>query len=196
VSVEEVPIPGGKEESDLFKRFTSNYDAPAYVRRARQVHEVYEQLLGRCRQEREEMLQMVRIRLGVLQALTGDWVRLRPWLADEEEVRVLECLTEAVPPALRGSVGLSYSRWQLRTALNELLESLERFNRRWQAFLLEIDLTMVNQVREGYNRYYLLEKECAIRSPMLARHGFERISPLTHADLFAALPLLPVPRLK
>ena len=59
-----------------------------------------------------------------------------------------------------------------------------------------MDLGPVNEVREGYNRYYLLEKECALRSPLLARQGFVRLNPLTVDDLAALLPPLPVPQLK
>ena len=58
----------------------------------------------------------------------------------------------------------------------------------------EVKLDAVNDLRDGYNRYYLIEKECAIRSPTLARRGFVRLEPLKHENLFEALPLLPLPR--
>jgi hypothetical protein len=54
----------------------------------------------------------------------------------------------------------------------------------------------VNGLREGYNRYYLLEKECALRSPRLARQGFVRLPAVTVDDLAAQLPPLPVPQLR
>ena len=59
--------------------------------------------------------------------------------------------------------------------------------------LEETDLTEVNALREGYNRYYLLEKECAVRSARLARQGFRRLEPVTLEELAALLPPLPVP---
>ncbi len=80
-------------------------------------------------------------------------------------------------------------------ALRELNESLESFNRRWRAFLEGVNLAHVNELREGYNRYYVLEKECALRSPFLARQGFVRMPPATVADIAALLPPLPIPRL-
>jgi hypothetical protein len=63
-------------------------------------------------------------------------------------------------------------------------------------FLANVDLTAVNELREGYNRYYVLEKECAVRSARIARQGFTPLPPLTHDELMSQFPLLPVPRLR
>ena len=57
-----------------------------------------------------------------------------------------------------------------------------------------MDLSAVNELRKGYNRYYVLEKECAVRSARIARQGFAPLPPLTTGDLVAQFPLLPVPR--
>jgi hypothetical protein len=137
---------------------------------------------------------MVRTRLAMLHALAGDWEALRPWLA-EDQVRVLRDLHTALAPRLRTAVQATTSRRVLRRALSEFCESLEHFNRRWEEFLTSVDLTPVNEVRDGYNRYYLLEKECAMRSSALAQRGFHRLEPLTTEHVTAALPPLPVPRL-
>jgi hypothetical protein len=90
-------------------------------------------------------------------------------------------------------VGLTTSGRALRAALRELIDSLERFNRRWRGYVTALDLTAVNRERDGYNRYFVLEKECAVRSAKIARHGFAPLPPLTHADLLAEFPELPVP---
>ena len=71
---------------------------------------------------------------------------------------------------------------------------MERFNRRWLPFVRGLDLTALNAERADYNRYYLLEKECAVRSPHIARQGYRPLDPVTHDDLLAALPPLPVPK--
>jgi hypothetical protein len=76
-----------------------------------------------------------------------------------------------------------------------LIPSLERFNQRWRKFLPTVDLTAVNRLREDYNRYYLLEKECAVRSSVVARRGYSPLQPVTVDDLADVLPLLPVPQL-
>ena len=39
-----------------------------------------------------------------------------------------------------------------------------------------IDLTHVNKLRDGYNRYYVLEKECALRNVRLAALGFDPVA--------------------
>jgi hypothetical protein len=194
--VDDVPILGRGDEHHLLKTFEAQYDAPAYIRRARQVEDAWETLLHRCRRQRDEWLPMVRTRLGLVRGLAGDWAALRPWLADDEQVALLRHLEEVLQPRLRAAVEPTSSGRALRRALRELTESLERFNGRWQAFLPVIDLTHVNGLRDGYNRYYLLEKECAVRSARVARQGFRRLEPLTTEVLAAVLPALPVPRLK
>lgn len=194
--MDDVPIIGRGDEHHLLKTFEAQYDAPAYVRRARAMEDAWEQLLHRCRRRRDEWLFMVRVRLGLLRGLAGGWEALLPLLADEDEVAVLCRLEEELRPRLRSPVEVTSSAQVLRRALRELNESLERFNGRWREFLPEVDLTRVNELREGYNRYYLLEKECAVRSARVARQGFRKLAPATTADVEAALPPLPVPRLK
>jgi hypothetical protein len=78
----------------------------------------------------------------------------------------------------------------------ELCSSLERFNRLWRGHLDELSLDSVNDERAKYNRYYVLEKECALRSASLARKGFVPLDPLTIQELAVLLPQLPVPQFK
>ncbi len=93
---------------------------------------------------------------------------------------------------MRIPIAATSSTRRLRRALKELCASLEVFNRRWQAWLTGLDLTHINQLRDGYNRYYLIEKECALRSARVAREGFVRLAPLTLDDVRALLPALAV----
>jgi hypothetical protein len=171
----------------------AQYGGPAYVRRARGVQEALDALLAKCRRQREEWLGMARLRLGTLHALAGGWANLSALLAEGEEA-VLEQLHAELAPKLRAPVAPTTSRRALRRALAELISSLERFNRRWTEHLGKQDLRAVNEARAGYNKHYLIEKECALRSPVLARRGFAPLPPLTLADLEALLPPLPVPR--
>jgi hypothetical protein len=192
----DIPFLGRDDDRRVLKQFLAHYDAPAFARRARQVQEAFDHLVSHCRRQREEWLSVVRTRLGLLHALAGDWVALRPWLANEDQLRMLWQLQAALDPQLRLPVEPSSSPRKLTRALRELKESIEYFNGRWQGFLETVDLTRVNELREAYNRYYLLEKECAVRSARVARQGFARLHPLTVDDLAALLPPLPVPRLK
>lgn len=193
--MDEVVILGRDDERNSVKLFLAHYDAPAYVRRARQVEEAFEQLLRSCWQHREEALTVVRMRLGVLLALAGNWDALRPWLKDEPQLHILRDLYDDLRPQLRCPPRPNSAAHVLRRALQELCESIQRFNGRWQAFLQTVDRTGVNELRADYNRYYLLEKECALRSPRLARQGFRRLEPLTADELALLLPPLPVPEL-
>src|SRR5262249_22228531 len=117
-----------------------------------------------------------------------------PWLSDNEQIRVLEELSIAVEPRLRQSIEPTTSVSKLQQALASLRESIDYFNRRWERFLPTIDLQPINDLRDGYNRYYLLEKECALRSPRLARQGYCPLPPLTTLDLARLLPPLKSPR--
>ena len=189
---EDIPLAGG--EVDPFEaRVLGRFDAPAYVRRARAVQEALDGLLAVCRKRRAEWSEMARLRLGTLHALSAAWEGLRP-LLPEDQMDVLRALYDELRPVLRMPVEPTRSTSALRRALGELLSSLERFNQRWLRFVPEVDLSAVNGLRADYNRYYILEKECAVRSPALARRNFQRLEPLTTDDLLRLLPPLPVPR--
>jgi hypothetical protein len=190
--VEEVPIPAQEEAHDAFKDFQAMFDGPAFVRRARSVEGALQDLLERCRRKRDEWLPMVRLRLGILHALVvGDWTALRPFLASDEKQQHLAHLYEELRPTLRAPIAPTTSERRLRQALGELRESIALFNRRWTDYLPTVDLTHVNELRDGYNRYFVLEKECAVRSARVARQGFVRLEPLTVDEILRHLPLLP-----
>ena len=125
------PMPGRDEHDRFFDQVVSQFDAPAYVRRGRHVQHVYEDLLESCRVKRAEWLAMPNLRLGQLSKLAGDWDRLAPLLADAEQVAVLCELEAELQPRLRIPVEATASERQLRGALCDLADSLERFNRRW-----------------------------------------------------------------
>jgi hypothetical protein len=192
--VSDIPIPSRDEGRQAFNEVLAHYDGPAYVRRARRVQAAYDDLLDECRRRRDEWLGMVRVRLGTLRALASGWHALEPHLAGGEQARLLEGLHAALEPRLRAPVEPTTAARALRQALGELVESIERFNRRWIEYVRGLDLGALNADRADYNRYYLLEKECIVRSPQVARQGFRPLDPLTADDVLAALPPLPVPR--
>ncbi len=186
-------LPLGRPDNVELGQLLSHHDAPAFVRRDRRVREAFERLRDRCQRQRDEWLDMTRTRIGMLHALAGDWGLLAPLLADEEQLHVVRQLHVTLEPELRVPVASTSSIRNLRRALRELVESLERFNRRWRQFLQEVDLTEVNDLREGYNRYYLLEKECAMRSARLARQRFQPFASVTREELAGRFPLLAIP---
>lgn len=179
----------------LTQRLLGRFDVPAYVRRGLRVAQVRAAVLAQCRKKRRELLQHVRWRAGQLGRVLGDaaeFERLLPRPAEQRRWRELWNLLE-----MSGDVagGEAISSRRLRRRLQETCESLERFNRAWQQYLHRIDLTPVNREIESYNRYYLLEKECALRSARLARQGYRPLAPISIDDLLAEFPLLPVPPL-
>jgi hypothetical protein len=194
--MEETTILGRDDESEFFKRVLGQYAAPAFMRRARRVQEAWDDLVAGCRRQRDEWLAMVRLRVGVLHGLAGDWTALRPLLFDDEQAAVLQKLYDELEPRLRMPVETTSSPRALKRALLELIGAIVRFNHRWRKFLEQLDLSTVNAARDGYNRYYVLEKECATRSPRVARAGFNRLASLTNDDVAALLPPLPIPRLE
>jgi hypothetical protein len=183
-------------EERLLDEVVGRYGEPAYVRRGRAVQHALEDLLDHCRNRRKEWLHIIRIRLGLLHALAGGWDALIPLLRDEEQVRVLEQLHTNLSPKLRLPVEPTTSRRALTLALRELAESIARFNQRWRDYLPTVELDRVNALRENYNRYYILEKECATQSASVARQGFRPLKPLTVDEVARCLPPLPVPQLR
>ena len=191
----DIPVLARNDDDRVAQRVLGHYDAPAFIHRARRVQEALDHLLTRCRQQREQWLTMPRLHLGMLKSLAGDWHRLQPWLLNEDQIVLLRELEIELAPRLRIRIEPTSSERKLQQALRVLRDNLETFNRRWLDFISTVDLTQVNEARDGYNRYYLLEKECAMRSPRLARQGFERLECFTIGELMTMLPILPIPKL-
>jgi hypothetical protein len=171
------------EPDDLFRRVAAHYDAPAFARRARRVHEAFDELVERCRLQREEWLRPLRVQFKRAAAL------LHP-TTSETVVAAVRRLSREIEIALpEGPVQTRPRR--LRHELIVLDACIDRFNRRWSDFLERLDLSLLNRLREDYNRYYVLEKECALRSARLARLGFVPLQYLTCRELEAMFPNLP-----
>jgi hypothetical protein len=186
----------GSAEDRVFQEMLGLYDAPAYVRRALRVQQAYDDLIAKCQRQRGQWLTMVRVRLGTLKELAGRWSAVGPYLADESELHILAQMQQELAPQLLAPVETTSSPRRLRLALTELCASVERFNHRWREFLSELPLDFVNDERAAYNKYYLLEKECAMRSAVLARIGFRPLEPLLIEELAALMPELPVPSMR
>jgi hypothetical protein len=192
----DMPLLGSDKTDWAAQHVLGQYDAPAFVRRARQTDGALTQLVTQCRHRREEWLEMVALRLGVLRGLAGEWKNLSLLLADPAHVELLERLHVELQPQLRAPVEATSSLRRLRNALEELRQSILRFNRRWTAFLGTVDLKPINELIDGYNRFYVLEKECVVRSATIARQGFRPKEHFSHEQLRNLLPPLPILQLK
>lgn len=182
-------------DDDYYREMMTAFDAPAFIRRAKKVEDAWELICERCRRQRQTLLEMPRLRLAQLAALAGDWSEFPPGLCPPADVDALADLHQEWRPRLRRFLPPAESVRPLQTALEELAESFARFNRRWRKYVDEIDLAPLNQLRADYNRYYVLEKECALRSSRRATDGFRRLPPATPAEVLREFPLLPVPRI-
>lgn len=189
------PTPPDDDDQHIFQRLLGYYDAPAFVRRVKRLEDAERMLHEHVSSKRTENLSIVRMRIGQLRALAGDWQALRPLLADDASLAALEALHGELQPVLRLAVDATRSTHVLRRAIGDLVYAMELFNQRWQRFVTRFDLTVINGLRDGYNRHYLIEKECALRNSRVARLGFQRVMPLTTAELLQRFPLLPLPRL-
>jgi hypothetical protein len=194
--VDDTPILGPDVGRRAIQQFIAADGPPAFAVRAQRVQEAFDALLAACRRKRDEYLKLTRTRLGMLHALAGDWSALRPLLQDDAQVALLQGLHSDLRPEPRSSARVTSSLRALRRALAEVIESLERFNRSWEEYRQRLDLRRVNALREGYNKYYVLEKECLLRSPRLARQGFQPLPPVTAGDVLAIFPLFSLPVLR
>lgn len=166
-------------------------DAPAYLRRALRVERAIDAARRRCITRREDLAGGARLRLKAWRRI----VALDPGAAEKipgESLAWIESLWPRLFPAgdrpeLSGNPGRS-SR-----VLRDLIESVERFNQRWQEFARTVDFSETNRLIEGYNRHYLFEKECAVRSGWIAARGYRPLAPLTAEWVLAEYPLLPTP---
>jgi hypothetical protein len=161
---EELSVPSRSDNYDQFRQFLVGNGGPAFLRRTSHVTGAYEQLLDACRLKRNELLAMTDLRLATLFALAGGWEAVRSLLASDEQFEALKMLHSERDPQLRRKLAQAVAPTRLQRALLELIESMTNFNRRWADYLRSVDLTAINKLREGYNLYYVLEKECAVRS--------------------------------
>jgi hypothetical protein len=166
----------------MFGYIAGRYGPPAFVRRQQQVEASWTAVLEKCRAEYDRLLTPVRRQIA--------------YLAQSLHIPTLDGLEPA--DALRHVSPEVQRRWRepramprrARNEIERLAAVVRRFNRRWTDYVASVDLTEVNRLREGYNQYYVLEKECALRSERLARLGFEPLRPASRDDLFLPFPTL------
>ena len=81
-----------------------------------------------------------------------------------------------------------------KAVLCQFLESAERFNRHWRAYIGGLDLEPVNQPRRDFNQFCVLEKDCAFGREGVAE-GFEPLGMIDSAYLYGRFPVLALPAL-
>jgi hypothetical protein len=185
---------GNGEDRRIVQEIAGRFGPPAFMRRARLVESLWLNLIEIGRTQRVQRLDMVGMRLAQLRDLAGSWDALHPYLQDEADLARLIRLHDELQPRLHLPLESTTSERVVRGALRDLCGAMERFNRRWSRWLAEVDLVPVNKARHDFNRFYLLEKECAVGA-VLARRDFVPLAPLNRGDVERHLPLLVLPRL-
>jgi hypothetical protein len=167
-------------------------EQPAFLERAQAPQVALDALLHGCEVKRKELLEWPSYHLAVLALrVGGDWVRLERWLADAESVAQLAALHATLPMDKNAQASWFGSD---KAALGQFLESAERFNRKWQAYLDGLDLEGVNQLRREYNQFYVVELEYAFGRQGVA-DGFVPLEMIDRDFLGRRFPLLALPRL-
>jgi hypothetical protein len=172
------------------KELMGLFDLPAFARRGQDVEYSLRRLHTRCRLQREELLEMVRLRLRQWAKVatgwhdwSGTWCSPVDSLWDMAHSEEPQWAVRPAPPRQR------------RTVARDLITSVERFNKRWGQFLDALNVDPINQMIDQYNTYYVLEKECVMGSPRLAARHFAPVPRVSAAGLWEEYPMLPVPRL-
>jgi hypothetical protein len=139
------------------------------------------------------MLRWPTFHLSVLaQQVRNNWSRLGALLAEPEAVGLLESLHATMQADVPARTSLLATD---KSLLRQFLDSAQRFNRGWQAYLEGLDLEPVNKPRRDFNQFYVLEKSCAFASEK-STAGFEPLAMLERAHLYERFPLLMLPTLK
>jgi hypothetical protein len=176
--------------SEFLKLLAQCGEEPAFIERARAPQVALDALLLSCKAKHEEMLKWPAHHLSVLAHQVGkDWSKLGYLLAAPESVAMLEALHATIPASTPVQNNWFASD---KAALRQFLESAERFNRHWRAYVDGLDWEPVNKPRRDYNQYYQLEKACAFGSEAVT-DGFVPVAMIDGSILYERFPLLVVP---
>lgn len=176
-----------REEMGI-NRILGLFDTPAFARRGQEVERAIGALDDRCREERARRLKPVEkaLRAWALTASGPDsWESCG--FAGPVDGLWVACDAE---PCWGSRSAPGFAR---RRAADALVAAVRAFNGRWPAVIESLGFDAVNALIDGYNRFYLLEKECVVGSPRLAARLFRPLRAIAIGDLLARYPLLPDP---
>ncbi|MCA9213125.1 MAG: hypothetical protein KDB27_08680 [Planctomycetales bacterium] len=180
-----------------FLQFLADHDVPAFIRRAQGVQDAWKRALQDCEKQRNELLEMPILRLGILAETIGrNWEAYAEELVDSAVAQTLKQHHDDWRPTLRVAVNATTDRRKWSRATEELVTAFQRFNKKWTTFVAEYDFAHVNDIRDGYNRWYVIEKSCAFDSDRIGAEGFVEIEHATADDVLIELPLLDIPQLR
>lgn len=171
------------------RQIVGMYDAPAFIRRALRVEQAFRELTQRCQLQRNEWLDAVRRRLRAWTTLSSRDPGVDKSLSEEQRIGLRQLQAAIADP--HQPLGAWARPGRFRQVWSDLWESVDRFNLRWDRYVDRIDLAPINRLVDGYNRHYVLEKECAVRSIRLASRGFSPLPPVDRQWIRDRFPILP-----
>jgi hypothetical protein len=186
-------IPGGMEPEGVLAgafpeeklAWAAALGVPAFVRRANALEEALTTLHDRIRTERWRRLRYLHAAARDLEASRRAGTALPPGIAAAlEEITGVGTRFRPGPPA---NVALSPRRSAMLA--RRLRRRIVEFNARWSAYLAAVSLEQVRSLQSGYNRWYPLEREFALRG---VRMSFTPVRLLEREDLIRMHPGLPV----
>jgi hypothetical protein len=176
------------------------FSVPAYIRRARDLEGAEAALDDKLRRMWMELVRPVAVEMVYLTAEFGDEASLSAFLEAAgsrtrpafEEVRRLVSdhpdFPRLKPVRLLPDLLFAPSK---AGRLSRLAAAVRRFNAEWPAAVAAMDLEPINGQIDSYNRWYPLERECALRHNARAFGDFRPKARLSPEDLAVRLPLLP-----
>jgi hypothetical protein len=168
-------------------------EEPAFVTRAKATEQGLERLLSACGQKYAELQEWPRRHFtGLRNRVRGDWGDLCELIVDDDASSIFDNLSSALPELAPWDSPLFATS---RSLLKAFLESADRFNRKWELFLNDVDLETVNRVRDEYNRYYPIERAAALGTERV-NIGFRELPMLKRSFLAERFPLLQLPTMR
>jgi hypothetical protein len=169
-------------------------DPPAYLRRGMSVEDAETRVVKTCEAARDEMLYPVKLRLRFWNRLLRDRPRVRK-ATTSDAMEYAADLGRRVFGLKESTISIAPAGWSMFAGRQwrALGAAVEEFNANWRRYLETLPLDDLHRTIDGYNRYYVLEKECAVRSIRTAIRGFIPKEKPTWADFLARFPPLPTP---
>jgi len=170
-------------------------ELPAYVRRARGVEEAIERFHEALAREREERLEITALKVRRLVDLGDEALAEHGGDLDRDALAALVAELAEIEAYRRVRARPARTRpADVARAIREVRRSVVRFNEAWEAHLAgEEPYALVNERIDGYNRWYALERQCALRYVPVNRVSFAPIEPVTPERARARHPGLPCP---
>lgn len=153
---------------------------PAFVRRAQRLEEETRRMFDEVGRERSSRLQVIFPEARRVEASRIAGAELPPAVTEALDILRTDAgyARRTAPPARN-----------LDRTLRKLARRLSLFNRRWIEYVMSLRLARIHRVQRDYNKYYVLERECALRrAPPLP---FRPVRLLRHEEILQRFPPLP-----